>query len=107
MDIPHGIATAAHHPIHVELEVHEGGIRAREQDIQHDFYRPISSAKFSAGFDAQGNPVAWTTRIAGHSIQDRMFPADSPPIAALLPVDYERMGEMVAGFSASSVTSAR
>ncbi len=43
-------------------------IWAREQDIQHDFYRPISSAKFTAGFDAQGNPVAWTTRIAGHSI---------------------------------------
>ncbi len=38
--------------------------------------------------------------IAGHSIQDRMFPADSPPIAALLPVHYEKMGEMVGGFSA-------
>jgi 2-hydroxyacyl-CoA lyase 1 len=38
--------------------------------------------------------------IAGHSIQDRMFAQDSPPIAALLPVDYERMGEMVGGFSA-------
>ena len=38
--------------------------------------------------------------IAGHSIQDRMFAADSPPIAALMPVDYERMGEMVGGFSA-------
>jgi len=38
--------------------------------------------------------------IAGHSIQDRMFAPDSPPIAALLPVDYERMGEMVGGFSA-------
>jgi 2-hydroxyacyl-CoA lyase 1 len=38
--------------------------------------------------------------IAGHSIQDRMFAADSPPIAALLPVDYERMAEMVGGFAA-------
>ncbi|MEO8539440.1 MAG: thiamine pyrophosphate-binding protein [bacterium] len=38
--------------------------------------------------------------IAGHSIQDRMFAPDSPPIAALLPVDYERMGEMVGAFSA-------
>lgn len=38
--------------------------------------------------------------IAGHSIQDRMFPPDSPPIAALLPVDYERMGGMVGGFAA-------
>ena len=44
--------------------------------------------------------------IAGHSIQDRMFPAGSPPIAALLQVDYERMGEMVGGFSAR-VTEAR
>ncbi|MFN8507565.1 MAG: thiamine pyrophosphate-binding protein [Dehalococcoidia bacterium] len=38
--------------------------------------------------------------IAGHSIQDRMFAPDAPPIAALLPVNYERMGEMVGGFSA-------
>ncbi|MBA4180239.1 MAG: hypothetical protein C0506_06570 [Anaerolinea sp.] len=38
--------------------------------------------------------------IAGHSIQDRMFAPDSPPIAALLPVNYERMGEMVGAFSA-------
>jgi thiamine pyrophosphate-dependent acetolactate synthase large subunit-like protein len=38
--------------------------------------------------------------IAGHTIQDRMFAPDSPPIAALLPVDYERMGEMVGGFAA-------
>ena len=44
--------------------------------------------------------------IAGHSIQDRMFAPDSPPIAALLPVDYERMGEMVGGFAAK-VTEAK
>ncbi len=37
--------------------------------------------------------------IAGHSIQDRMFAADAPPIAALMPVDYERMAEMVGGFA--------
>ena len=37
--------------------------------------------------------------IAGHSIQDRMFSADSPPIAALLPVAYEKVAEMVGGFS--------
>ncbi|MGH2631827.1 MAG: thiamine pyrophosphate-dependent enzyme, partial [Tepidiformaceae bacterium] len=38
--------------------------------------------------------------IAGHSIQDRMFAAGAPPIAALLPVDYERMGQMIGGFFA-------
>jgi 2-hydroxyacyl-CoA lyase 1 len=37
--------------------------------------------------------------IAGHSIQDRMFSPDAPPIAALLPVAYEKMAEMVGGFA--------
>ncbi|GAB4324272.1 MAG: hypothetical protein Kow0010_06060 [Dehalococcoidia bacterium] len=36
--------------------------------------------------------------IAGHSIQDRMFPPGSPPIAALLPAHYEKVAEMVGGF---------
>ncbi len=43
-------------------------IWSREEDIQHDFYRPISSAKMTAGLDASGMPVAWNTRIAGHTI---------------------------------------
>ena len=37
--------------------------------------------------------------IAGHSIQDRLFGPDAPPIAALLPVDYHQMAEMVGGFA--------
>ena len=37
--------------------------------------------------------------IAGHSIQDRQFAADAPPIAALLPVAYEKTVEMVGGWS--------
>jgi thiamine pyrophosphate-dependent acetolactate synthase large subunit-like protein len=43
--------------------------------------------------------VANNGGIAAHSIQDRSFPADAPPIAVLLPVDYERMAEMVGGYS--------
>lgn len=35
--------------------------------------------------------------IAAHSIQDRSFPPDAPPIATLIPADYERMVEMVGG----------
>ena len=31
--------------------------------------------------------------IAGHTIQDRMFPADSPRIAKLLPANYEKLAE--------------
>jgi isoquinoline 1-oxidoreductase subunit beta len=41
---------------------------SREEDIQHDFYRPISSAKFKVGLDAAGMPTSWDTRIAGQSI---------------------------------------
>jgi 2-hydroxyacyl-CoA lyase 1 len=35
--------------------------------------------------------------IAGHTIQDAMFPADSPRIAKLLPANYEKLAEMVDG----------
>ncbi len=48
---------------------------SREEDIQHDFYRPISSVKFTAGLDAEGNPIAWNTRIAGQSILSTGNPA--------------------------------
>jgi thiamine pyrophosphate-dependent acetolactate synthase large subunit-like protein len=33
--------------------------------------------------------------IAGHMIQDHLFPPDSPRIAALLPARYEKLAEMV------------
>ena len=37
--------------------------------------------------------------IAGHSIQDRTFAPDAPPIAALLPIAYEKTVEMVGGWA--------
>ena len=37
---------------------------SREDDLQHDTYRPASYSRFSAALDADGWPVAWTTRIA-------------------------------------------
>jgi isoquinoline 1-oxidoreductase beta subunit len=40
----------------------------REDDIRHDFYRPTTYNRFSAAFDASGDPVAWTHRIVGASI---------------------------------------
>jgi thiamine pyrophosphate-dependent acetolactate synthase large subunit-like protein len=41
--------------------------------------------------------VANNEGIAGHSIQDGMFPPGSPRIASLLPAHYEKMAEMVDG----------
>jgi isoquinoline 1-oxidoreductase beta subunit len=47
---------------------------SREEDIQHDFYRPISVAKLSAGLDASGMPIAWQARVAGQSIMAAIAP---------------------------------
>ena len=49
-------------------------IWTREEDIQHDMYRPYYYDRVSAGLDAQGNLVAWSQRIAGSSILARYFP---------------------------------
>jgi isoquinoline 1-oxidoreductase beta subunit len=47
---------------------------SREEDIQHDMYRPYYYDRLSAGLDAAGKPVAWTHRIAGSSIFARYVP---------------------------------
>jgi isoquinoline 1-oxidoreductase subunit beta len=50
-------------------------IWTREEDIQHDMYRPYYYDRISAGLDAQGKPVGWSHRIAGSSILARFFPS--------------------------------
>lgn len=40
-------------------------IWSREQDIQHDFYRPASLHRLTAGLDEQGMPVAWHQLAVG------------------------------------------
>jgi isoquinoline 1-oxidoreductase beta subunit len=46
----------------------------REEDIQHDMYRPTFFDRMSAGLDANGMPVAWNHRFAGSSIMARWLP---------------------------------
>jgi isoquinoline 1-oxidoreductase beta subunit len=46
----------------------------REDDMQHDFYRPATYTKLAAGLDADGWPVAMTSRVVGPSIMSRFFP---------------------------------
>jgi isoquinoline 1-oxidoreductase subunit beta len=47
----------------------------REDDIQHDMYRPYYVDRMSAKLDAKGMPVAWFHRVTGSSIMARFFPA--------------------------------
>jgi isoquinoline 1-oxidoreductase beta subunit len=46
----------------------------REEDIQHDMYRPYFFDRMSAGLDEKGMPVAWNHRFAGSSIIARWAP---------------------------------
>jgi isoquinoline 1-oxidoreductase subunit beta len=61
-------------------------IWSREEDIQHDVYRPAAIAKFRGALDAGGKPVALWNRIVGPSVtrdfMDRLLPfggMDYPP----------------------------
>jgi isoquinoline 1-oxidoreductase beta subunit len=46
----------------------------REEDIQHDMYRPYFFDRLSAGLDEAGMPIAWIHRFAGSSILARWLP---------------------------------
>ena len=47
---------------------------SREEDIQHDFYKPYFFDRISAGLDADGKPIAWHDRITGSSVFARWAP---------------------------------
>ncbi|WP_445487054.1 molybdopterin cofactor-binding domain-containing protein [Rhodopseudomonas sp. RCAM05734] len=49
-------------------------IWTREEDIQHDIYRPYYYDTLSAGLDASGRPVAFNHRVVGSSILARWAP---------------------------------
>jgi isoquinoline 1-oxidoreductase subunit beta len=62
----------------VEIARHVDGpvkvVWTREEDIQHDMYRPYWVDRISAGLDGQGKPVAWKNRFAGPSVIARWLP---------------------------------
>jgi isoquinoline 1-oxidoreductase beta subunit len=62
----------------VQIAQHVDGpvkvVWTREEDIQHDMYRPYFFDRLSAGLDAKGMPVAWINRFAGSSIIARWLP---------------------------------
>jgi isoquinoline 1-oxidoreductase beta subunit len=47
---------------------------SREDDMTHDFYRPASVHKLSAGLDAKGNPIALRYTSTSTSVTARLFP---------------------------------
>jgi isoquinoline 1-oxidoreductase beta subunit len=49
-------------------------IWSREEDIQHDLYRPYYYDRISAGLDEAGRPIAWHHRVCGSSVVARFAP---------------------------------
>jgi isoquinoline 1-oxidoreductase beta subunit len=78
---------------------------SREEDVQHDFFRPYYYDRVAAGLDAAGKLVGWTHRVTGSSVMARWLPggfvngldpdavegaADTPYDVPAMLVDYVR-----------------
>jgi isoquinoline 1-oxidoreductase subunit beta len=59
----------------VQIAQHVDGpvkvVWTREEDIQHDMYRPYFFDRMSAALDEKGMPVVWNHRFAGSSVMAR------------------------------------
>ena len=69
---PDGIVRAIEIAKHVDGPVKV--VWTREEDIQHDMYRPYWFDRLTAGLDEKGRPVAWNNRYAGSSVMARFAP---------------------------------
>jgi isoquinoline 1-oxidoreductase beta subunit len=49
-------------------------IWTREEDTQHDVYRPYYYDRVAAGLDGSGNLIGWTHRVTGSSVMARWAP---------------------------------
>jgi isoquinoline 1-oxidoreductase beta subunit len=51
----------------------------REDDIQHDMYRPAQLQRFRARLDASGRPMTWDNRVVGPSTEAWWNPKTTSP----------------------------
>ena len=61
----------------------------REDEIQHDRYRPASYARLTAGLDAEGWPIAWTGRLVCSSFSGLNNGVDREGVAGVADVLYD------------------
>jgi isoquinoline 1-oxidoreductase beta subunit len=63
-------------------------VRTREEDLQHDYYRPAGMHRVRAGVDASGTPIVWAQHLANTSryafagrsdpVKSELYPDDFP-----------------------------
>ena len=67
----------------------------REEDTQHDFYRPASLIRMKAALDDSGNPTAWYSRVASTSIISTLVHLPlKPPLAPAEGVDPQAVASL-------------
>src|SRR5256714_4669823 len=80
---------------------------SREEDIQHDMYRPYYYDRIAAGLDAQGMPVAWTHRVTGSSIMARVVNQLFPKtLRVMRAAGLHQLWAMVKGLDVDAVEGA-
>ena len=70
-------------------------IWSREDDTQHDWYRPATYHKLSAAINEQGSPQGWSHQIVGPKVFDYL-------VRNAAPAQYSFMPKMLYGFLAAS-----
>jgi isoquinoline 1-oxidoreductase beta subunit len=61
---------------------------SREDDMQHDLYRPASYAKFAGALDSDGWPVAWNTRVVCPSFGGLRNGVDRTSVEGIIDLEY-------------------
>jgi isoquinoline 1-oxidoreductase beta subunit len=52
---------------------------SREEDVQHDLYRPAGVQRLRAGLDGRGRPMSWENRVAGPATAGYWDPGSEHP----------------------------
>lgn len=94
-----------------EISAKVGGIIkliwSREEDTQHDLYRPASLHKISAALDEKGEPTAWNHQIVAPNIMDWYIWDASPAMFPWSPkFMYSTLGKVGLLTAGSPVTPA-
>lgn len=67
----------------------------REEDMQHDFYRPAAHHRMEGGLDANGKVIAFRSRIVCQPIAGGRTPVDGPAVAGIADTRYDMPNVLV------------
>ncbi len=77
---------------------------SREEDVQHDMYRPMVMSRFQVGLDANFKPIEWHNQFVSSSVMRRVMPVLLPDFLDwLAPPLTNIIGDMIIGEGANHI----